>query len=357
VKQALALMAGALLWVGCANSPVPRLTSVGSPEAALEQAGVLAEEGRWAESLSLLVAARREYPEDAVLAAEEQRVRQYWAELKARLEDRLAAVRSQGRQDEIALLEPLVIAEPQRLSRAWTLDSRKRAQREARDELLRCAERQLEADPALAVSCLDLSEAIEVDARSQLVRQDIERRETERAALEAAEEARERERSMERKKRLRKRRIGQAEALAAAGNYADASAEVDKVLAEEPENARALALRIGLDQIMDLQNRVLGELASSLYADGELDAAIQVWETLVIISPDHAEAQERLERAKRVRDNLTQVREQQSEPESGGEADVIKISPTQTGPGADPPLSPGQQEAEPLKAGDENRAR
>ena len=138
----------------------------------------------------------------------------------------MAAVRSQGRQDEIALLEPLVIAEPQRLSRAWTLDSRKRAQREARDELLRCAERQLEADPALAVSCLDLSEAIEVDARSQLVRQDIERRETERAALEAAEEARERERSMERKKRLRKPRIGQAEALAAAGNYADASAEV-----------------------------------------------------------------------------------------------------------------------------------
>ena len=72
---------------------------------------------------------------------------------------------------------------------------------------------------------------------------------------------------------------------------------------------------------------------------------------------DAAEAQERLERARRVRDNLTQVREQQSEPESGGEADVIKISPTETGPGADPPLIPGQQEAEPLKAGDENRAR
>lgn len=345
MKQSLALVAGALLCVGCANSPLPRLTSVASPEQALEQAGVLAEEGRWAESLTLLGAARREYPDNAAVAAEEQRVREHWAQLKAGLEDRLAAIRSQGRQDEIALLEPLVKAEPQRLSRVWTLEERKRAQRGARDELLRCAERQLEADPALAVSCLDLSEAIEVDARSQAVRQDIERREAERAALAAAEEARERARSMERKKRLRKRRIGQAEALAAAGNYADASAEVDKVLAEEPENARALALRIGLDQIMDLQNRVLGELASSLYADGELDAAIQVWETLVIISPDHAEAQERLDRARRVRDNLTQVREQQ--PESGGEADVIKISPNQTAPGSDLPLSPGNQEAEP----------
>ena len=348
MKQVLALLAGALLCVGCANSPFPRLTSVGTAEQALDQAGVLAEEGRWDESLSLLEAARREYPEDAALAAEEQRVRDQWGELKGRLEDRLAAVRSQGRKDEIALLEPLVTAEPQRFSRAFTLDDRKRAQRGARDDLLRCAQRQLEADPALAVNCLDLSEAIEVDSRSQALREELERREAEReaerAAQAAAEEARERARLMERTKRLRERRIEKAEALATAGNYAAASTEVDKVLADEPENARALALRIGLDQVLDVQNRVLGELAANLYADGELDAAIQVWETLLIVSPDHAEVRERLDRAMRVRDNLDQVRGQ--EPELGGEGDVIRISPNRAGSSADVAPSPGDQEAE-----------
>jgi tetratricopeptide (TPR) repeat protein len=160
----------------------------------------------------------------------------------------------------------------------------------------------------------------------------------------AAEKARERARSIARKKRQRDRRIEQAEALATAGNYAEASTEVNKVLAEEPENPRALALRIGLDQIMEMQNRVLGELAASLYADGELDAAIQVWETLLIISPDRAETQERLERARRVRENLNQVREQQ--PGSGGQADVINISPNQPGGDTGSWLSPGDQEAE-----------
>ncbi len=349
MKQALALLAGALLCVGCANSPFPRLTSVGTAEQALDQAGVLAEEGRWGESLSLLEAARRAYPEDTALAAEEQRVRDQWGELKGRLEDRLAAVRSQGRKDEIALLEPLVTAEPQRFSRALTLGDRKRDQRGARDDLLRCAQRQLEADPALAVNCLDLSEAIEVDSRSQALREDIERRqaerEAERAAQAAAEEARERARLMARTKRLRERRIEKAESLASAGDYAAASIEVDKVLADEPENAQALALRIGLDQVLDLQNRVLGELAASLYAEGDLDAAIQVWETLLIISPDHAETRERLDRAMRVRDNLDQVREQQSE--FGGAGDVIQISPNGVGPSADVPTSPGDEDAEP----------
>jgi tetratricopeptide (TPR) repeat protein len=196
--------------------------------------------------------------------------------------------------------------------------------------------------------CLDLSEAIEVDARSQALRQDIERREAEReaelAAQAAAEEARERARLVEKTRRLREQRIEKAEALATAGNYAAASTEVDKVLAEEPDNAQALALRIGLDQVLDVQNRVLGELAASLYADGDLDAAIQVWETLLVISPDHAEARERLDRAKRVRDNLDQVREQQ--PGLGGEGDVIQISPVR-GSGAEDPPSPGNQGAEP----------
>ena len=343
------MLGAALLCAGCANSPLPRLSSVGSAEQALEQAGVLAQAGRWSESLSLLEAARREYPEGAGVAAEEQRVREHWEQLKSGLEDRLAAVRSQGRKDEIAVLEPLVRAEPQRLSRAWTLDNRMRAQAGARDDLLGCAERQLGSDATLAMACLDLAEAIEVDPRSQALRQDIERREAqreaERSARVAAEKERERARSIERKKRQQNRRIERAEALATAGNYAEASTEVDMVLAQEPENPRALALRIGLDQIMELQNRVLGELAASLYADGELDAAIQVWEILQIISPDHAEARERLDRARRVRDNLNQVRGRQ--PGFGGEADVIQISPNQSGTGREFPLGPGNEGAEP----------
>jgi tetratricopeptide (TPR) repeat protein len=108
----------------------------------------------------------------------------------------------------------------------------------------------------------------------------------------------------------------------AEGEYAEASAEIDKVLAEAPDNPRALGLRSGLDQILERQRRVLGELAARLYTDGELDAAIQVWESLLAISPGHAETQDRLDRAKRVRDKLNEFREQQQQQPVGGEGDA-----------------------------------
>lgn len=337
MKRALALLIGTLLSYGCTLSPLPRLASVGSAEQALEEAQVLAEQGHWSKALELLAAARREYPEDIAVAEEEQRARQHWNRLKARLEDQLLLIQASGMHDEISVLEPLVTAEPYQLSRAWSLDYKKHALTRARDDLLECAERQIDYHLSLAAKCLELSEERKTDPRSLALRQDIERREAEQAAIEASREAeraaREAATSAQRQARsVRKkyvqlnRQIEHAEELVAEGRYAEASVEIDKVLAKEPENSRALGLRSGLDQIIERQRQVLGELAGRLYTDGELDAAIQVWEALLSISPDHAETQERLDRAKRVRDKLNQFREQQ-QPESAGEAVTSGVAP------------------------------
>jgi tetratricopeptide (TPR) repeat protein len=337
MKRALALLIATLLVHGCTLSPLPRLTSVGSAEQALEEAQVLAEEGRWSQALDLLEAARREYPDDAAVAAEEQRVREHWSRLKARLEDQLLLIHAGGMNDEISVLEPLVTAEPYQLSRAWSLDYKKQALARARDDLLECAEREIDYHLSLAAKCLDLSETVETDPRSLALRQEIERREAEQEAIEAAREAeraareaatsaKRQARSVRKKNVQLNRQVEHAEQLVAEGRYAEASVEIDKVLAKEPDNTRALGLRSGLDQIIDRQRRVLGELAGRLYTDGELDAAIQVWEALLSISPDHAETLERLDRAKRVRDKLNQFREQQ-QPESAGEGDATGVAP------------------------------
>ena len=112
MKRLLALLAGSLLCFGCTLSPLPRLTSVGSAEQALQEAEIHAEEGRWSEAVSLLAAAHKEFPEDPAVAAEEQRVREEWGRLKERLEDQLLLIRSRAMRDEVSVLEPLVTAEP-----------------------------------------------------------------------------------------------------------------------------------------------------------------------------------------------------------------------------------------------------
>lgn len=327
----LALLAGVLLCCSCTISPLPRASKVESPGQALEEARIHADEGRWSEAITLLDAAHKKFPEDATVAMEEQRVRADWDRLKARMEDQLLLIRGRSLKDEISVLEPLVTAEPHQFPRAWSLERQKQALNSSRDALLGCTERQIDHHLSLATNCLELSEEIKVDEKSQRLREEVERREAKhetveasikakRAARSAANKKRQRAKSVRREKQRLDEQIQRAEQLLTEGQYAEASEEIDKVLAEAPDNARALGLRTGLDQILERQQRVLGELAARLYTDGELDAAIQVWESLLAISPDHAETQDRLDRAKRVRDKLNQFREQQQQQSDGGEA-------------------------------------
>jgi len=311
-----------LLMHSCATSPLPRLTSVGSAEQALQEAQTHAQEGRWSEAIGRLAAARREFPENTAVAAEEQRLRDEWERRKARLEDELFLARSRGTHDEVAALEPLVKAEPRQLRWAWALDYKRQELKASRAGLLQCSERQLEPNLKLAVQCLNLAEQIEADARSRELREQVARREAERRAMAAARDAERaarmakrrasrKARSTRREQELLNQRLAQAEKLFAEGKYAQASAEIDGVLAENPDHARALRLRSGLDQVIERQRRILGDLASRLYADGEVNAAIRVWEALLNSSPDHAETRERIERARRVQDRLEQLRRQQ----------------------------------------------
>ncbi len=291
-----------LLLSGCASEgPIEPVRRLDSPEQALQQASAEAEAGRWSRVLDILAQAAREFPDDAQLAQQRARLSEHWQRERQRIEDQLALVRGTALLEELTLLEPLAVAEPDRRLLGVQLGQRRRDLRGLRAELLSCAERQLALSLDLARRCAELADRIERDQRSLALTQAVD---AQTGAQVARAEAREVRTAESRRDRL----LGLAERRLTAGDYAGAIQPVEEILAEDPGNARALALRATLTRAIERQIGALNVLAARLYADGEIDAAIRVWDSSLKVAPAQPEIVERVERARRVQGNLQQLR-------------------------------------------------
>lgn len=293
---------------------------VESPDQALLAARQAAAQGRWAQAEKVLETAAGRAPQDARLPALRERLRRRWAARRQRLEDELLTVRVRAAQDEIALLEPLVRAEPQRAWQALKLQQMRRELPARRDELLTCAGRQLESDPPLARRCALLARRI---APGQDAAELIDRIDARLAARYAAREARVEARAERRQRSRIEASIERAEADLAAGNLSEAGDRLKRVLQTDPEHAEALRLSAELAEILAERSRVLNDLAARLYLEGQIEAATRVWQASLEIDPDQPEIAERLERARRVSERLRELRDRQppsQDPPREGEA-------------------------------------
>jgi tetratricopeptide (TPR) repeat protein len=183
-----------------------------------------------------------------------------------------------------------------------------RAQRlQLRAALLRCARRQLDVDLELARTCVDLVHRADPDAASAELREAVVAREADMARL--AE-----------KEREQVRRIGvnadlaRAEELLGAKRYDEAGSLLERVRTSDPDNPFARALHDRLRGEVTRQTRRLGEEADRLYAEGRIAEAAQAWERSLELDADQPAIRERLERARRVLENLERLRDEAGQP-------------------------------------------
>jgi tetratricopeptide (TPR) repeat protein len=239
---------------------------------------------------------------------------QRWETERQQLEDRLAAGRAQALFDEIEILDQLARAEPDRIWLDLQLSQRRDALAAQRSALLQCADRQLEHALELAQRCSGLAGRIAEDANSQALAEVVAQRVAE---YEAAAKARALQAAAQRRARL----LDQAEQDFAGGDYVAAAAAVAEVLVEVPDDPRALRLQTRFTGTINSQAEVLNTLADRLYAEGQIDAALQVWESSLAVAPAQPDIVERAERARRVQERLRQLR---STPET-------EVAPPETG--------------------------
>lgn len=290
---------------GCAAvQPTPEFDSV---EQALLAARSEVGQGRWGQARRVLESAEQQAPEDARLPALRERLARSWEMRRQHLEDELLTVRVQAAQDEIALLEPLLLAEPDRPWQSLRLQQRRAVLPKRRPELMACARRQLESDLVLARRCVLLARRIEPGVDAMDLIGDIDAR---LAARYAAREARVEARA---ERRLRSRiesSLEQVEADLAADDFQQATDRLSGILAADPDNAQARRLQAELAETTARRSGVLNELAARLYLEGQIESAIRVWEASLEVAPAQPQIRERLERARRVRARLDELRKE-----------------------------------------------
>lgn len=310
-----------LLLGGCAGlEPAP---SIESADQALVQARAEALAGRWSRARRLLETAERRAPEDDRLPALRERLAQRWDAQRRQLEDELLAVRSQALWDEVRLLEPLLRAEPERAWQRLRLEQQRRELPARRIELMACARRQLEVDLVLARRCVLLARRIEPGADVDRMIGAIDSR---LAARYQARRAEARAGVVRRTRSKIDAELEQAESDLAGGNFKDAAAGIAEALQRDPQHAEARRLQALLAERTAQRSGVLNELAARLYLEGQIEPAIGVWQASLEIAPEQPEIRERLDRARRVRERLQELRD--TEPGSNGPAPSSAPTPS-----------------------------
>ena len=298
-------LAGALVLSGCtATFPVRQWES---PAEAMSAARVEADAGRWSVALQMLEQAGHQFPGDAELAEQRLAWTERWQREKQHLEDRLEAERARALLNEIEIMEPLVRAEPERF---WLGKELVRYQRDLagrRAALVVCGRRQLAVDQDLALHCSVLADRIASDETSRAL---LRVAKTQLAEGQARDEARQVRSAASQREQLLAQLLEQAESQLKAGDYAAADATLRQVLAEQPEQTHALALQAELNAAMERQAETLNVQAARQYAEGDIEAAIRLWEASLRVAPRQPEITDRLERARRVLDKLLQLREE-----------------------------------------------
>ncbi len=291
-----------VLLTGCAIREAPP-QNFSTPGQALEQSVSAAESGRWSEAISMLDEAIQRFPGEARLAEKRRLLSDEWNRLEALWEDRLAATRARALIDEIERMEPLVIARPERVWSVLQLSQKKRTLRSLRAPLLLCAERRRESETTLAQSCAELGDQVASDVKSRELIAVIDEQINAQAELE-------RERRANAEKSRVTHQINTAEAKLDARDYSGAAATVSRVLRADPDNTRAKAVQQKLEETTSEQNQTLNDIAGRMYAQGEIDAAVRLWEASLRIVPQQPEVRERLGRAMRVLKNLEDLKSQ-----------------------------------------------
>lgn len=305
-------LVGALLLSGCANlletkqPTAPLIKPPSSEREAIEIAGDLVQRGRWNPALETLEVALQAFPASVALQQERQRVTERWAYERQLIEDRILVSEAEHQQYKISQMARLARAEPENVF----LISRRLYWKEVLaaklDDLTRCGEAYVEAEPELAQRCYDVAldqsvpEMLEV--RLAAVGNRLRAAETAAATTRRLRARRERQARAKVMMDEAKRAIDERD-------YRRALDVLDRVEKLKPGNDEVSGLREQARSMISPQIDALVKLGDHLYLDEQLEAASATWNAALSLQPGDPDIIARIERAKTVMQRLRALRE------------------------------------------------
>jgi tetratricopeptide (TPR) repeat protein len=265
----------------------------------------MASAGRFGEALALLDAAidqGRNTP--AYRQAREQTLQQKTRQ-QGRLQDRLLLEQTRAQQAQLPILDEWVRMDPENRELAQQRETIRQSLQINRERLSACGRRQLEVYPDLAQSCLELAMTLEPTHRDRLLLDLLAEREkkTEQAKAQQQQDILE----QQRENRIRNSLL-EAKLLYEKNQFNSARKLLNQVLEEQPDNPDAKKLLSQLERHLQSHLDNLLKRGDKLYQQGEIEGAQNIWEAALRLDPENPLAKEKLERAKRVLENLENLR-------------------------------------------------
>ncbi|MCF6283508.1 MAG: hypothetical protein L3J28_15125 [Candidatus Polarisedimenticolaceae bacterium] len=291
-----------LLLSGCALWPIQQEIVQPSSEADLiQQADRLRKQKLYAQAEQLLFQARTNNPDSIKLQKSLQRMMAERQRYRQQIEDQLLIARVIFIQQQRPLMVQLAKSESDDRMISTRLNHMNSEWLESRQRLSSCGERRRKSDPNTAEKCLQLALAIDPQKSDRKYLAQIEAERADAANLHLEEEGARKIREL----------LEQAKKRQQSGEFYHALSLLKQILELSPGQPNAILLE---EQIKKEFTELATERLTTgedLYQKGRIKEAIAIWKRLLKLDPKHKPAQEKIERAQRVLDNLQQLRKEQ----------------------------------------------
>jgi len=312
-----------LLITACGGFPVTDQRFTGesqsesaTPSNAITEVQQLNRQGSRVEALNILREAHRKYPENPNIQSLLEKMEASWVIEKQHLQDRMLIIEVGGLLETVPMLEKLSMGDPDNyLLKSRLLFWEKYLQLKM-NALLSCAMAEREIDVSLARRCLQQANAIapseeisrqlaEIDNRFEQRKQAITARKKDRERLDQATVMR-----VQKQKQVRQIEmlLLQAEQDIQQGSLASALMKLEEALKQDPENPRIHMLIAQVQPTLESRFEALMKLGDRLYRDEQIGPAVAVWEAALKLKPDQEQIAQKIDRARKVLENLEAIR-------------------------------------------------
>ncbi len=300
-----------LLLSGCAANQTRTAVDYKSPKALLKKSDALVKLEHWGEVQILLKRGVALFPESKAIKKALAKVKRDWDDKKRRLEDWMLVYETEG----LLLKRPLLVSMTQSdtndfllKSRLLFLDSTLNSKRRL---LIACTQHQFDKALKLAKRCVDAAKKIHLSIQVKTLLRKIDRQQS----------------GIKKQKRVRAQKkvaLSRAEArnsvLKQARSHLQQQFYYEAVKALEPlarQNKKDQEINILMEEAItgrDLQVLQLISHGDRLYREEHITEAVAVWEQAAILNPADTNITRRIGRAKKVLDNLQDIRSKEPKP-------------------------------------------
>jgi len=278
--------------------PPPPLTTAQS----IQQAEQLRNQQQYSEAENLLIQALKYSPRNHKLQLLLEQIQTERQHLRQLLKDQLLIAKLAQIQQQRPLLKQLAKSEADDLTFSAQLLQLDKTWQESLQQLSACGERQLKRSPDTAEKCLRLALAIKEQKTNRKRLTNIENSKAKFA----------KQRLQKQKDTQIQRLLNQASQKRELNELYNALTLLNQILELAPDSSNAINLKMDIQKELDTHTQGLLSAGEALYQRGQLKGAMTVWNTLLLLNPQHEKAPQKIKRAQQVLDNLEQLRKQQS---------------------------------------------